>query len=94
MNARPEGFRPSVPASTAPHDTPPPSAHAHDGYRDYIAEQLAMIRIQAEVGETHASIGDDAALTYAMRRLAGHMKAAIGALADLKQAKAGGCDAV
>jgi hypothetical protein len=63
-----------------------------EAYREFIAETLCMVRIQAGLGETYAGIGDDAGLEYAMRRLVAYTRAALGTLADLKTEKRGGAD--
>jgi hypothetical protein len=63
-----------------PHGTP-------DAYREFIGEMLAMARIQAELGVTYASIGDDAGLEYALRRLVAYTRAALGTLNDLRTTK-------
>jgi hypothetical protein len=46
-----------------------------------------MARIQAELGVTYASIGDDAGLEYAVRRLVAYTRAALGTLNDLRTTK-------
>lgn len=56
-------------------------------YREFIEETLAMARIQAELGVTYASIGDDAGLEYAVRRLVAYTRAALGTLNDLRVTK-------
>ncbi len=63
-----------------PHGTP-------DAYREFIGETLDMARIQAELGVTYASIGDDAGLEYALRRLVAYTRAALGTLNDLRTTK-------
>ncbi|MFC4170487.1 hypothetical protein ACFOYU_00170 [Microvirga sp. GCM10011540] len=63
-----------------PHGTP-------DAYREFISETLDMARIQAELGVTYASIGDDAGLEYALRRLVAYTRAALGTLNDLRSNK-------
>ena len=75
----------STPQHHVSHGTP-------EAYREFIAETLCMVRIQAELGETYAGIGDDAGLEYAMRRLVAYTRAALGTLADLKTEKHGGAD--
>jgi hypothetical protein len=64
----------------APHGTP-------WAYREFIEETLSMARIQAELGATYASIGDDAGLEYARRRLVAYTRAALGSLNDLRTTK-------
>jgi hypothetical protein len=64
----------------APHGTP-------WALREFIEESLAMARIQAELGATYASIGDDAGLEYAVRRLVAYTRAALGTLNDLRTNK-------
>jgi hypothetical protein len=64
----------------APHGTP-------DAYREFIGETLAMARTQADLGATYASIGDDAGLEYAVRRLVAYTRAALGTLNDLRTTK-------
>ncbi len=56
-------------------------------YREFIEETLSMARIQAELGVTYASIGDDAGLEYAVRRLVAYTRAALGTLNDLRTTK-------
>jgi hypothetical protein len=46
-----------------------------------------MARIQAELGVTYASIGDDAGLEYAVRRLVAYTRAALTTLNDLRTTK-------
>lgn len=64
----------------APHGTP-------WAYREFIEETLAMARIQADLGVTYASIGDDAGLEYALRRLVAYTRAALATLNDLRTTK-------
>jgi hypothetical protein len=66
--------------SGAPHGSP-------WAYREFIEETLGMARIQAELGVTYASIGDDAGLEYAVRRLVAYTRAALGTLNDLRTTK-------
>jgi hypothetical protein len=56
-------------------------------YREFIRENLDMVRIQAELGSVHASVGDDAGLAYALRRLSAYLKAALSTYADLDALK-------
>lgn len=58
-----------------------------EAYREFIGEMLAMASIQAQLGETYASIGDDAGLEYAIRRLVAYVRASRDTLLDLKEMK-------
>lgn len=73
-------MRNSTPIQGAPHGTP-------WAYREFIEETLSMARIQAELGVTYASIGDDAGLEYAVRRLVAYTRVALGTLNDLRTTK-------
>jgi len=73
----------SAPFSNVAHGTP-------DALREFIAENAGLARIQAELAETFAAIGDDTGLEYAVRRLLAYTRQVVGTLADLKEAKAGG----
>ncbi|WP_262299708.1 hypothetical protein [Microvirga sesbaniae] len=64
----------------APHGSP-------WAYREFIEETLNMARIQAELGVTYASIGDDAGLEYTVRRLVAYTRAALTTLNDLRTTK-------
>jgi hypothetical protein len=66
--------------------TPAPAGSA-DELREFIAEMLAMARIQTELGQTYASIGDDIGLAYAMRSLIIYVKTAAATTNDLKAHK-------
>ena len=56
-----------------------------EALREFIGEHLLLAALQADLGATYASIGDDAGLEYAVRRLVAYTRAAIGTLADLKE---------
>lgn len=58
-----------------------------EAYREFIAENLQMIQIHAELGVLHASVGDDTGLTYAVRRIMAYYKAVFETLTDLKAHK-------
>ena len=64
-----------------------------DAFREFIAENAALVRVQAGLAETYAATGDDVGLEYAVRRLLAYTRQVVGTLADLKEAKAGGVDA-
>jgi hypothetical protein len=68
------------------------SAHiAHgssDAFRQFVSENFSLACIHAEQAVTFAEIGDDIGLEYAARRAAAYVKCALGALHDMKQAKA------
>jgi len=67
------------------------TAHEHlANCREFIGENLEMACFQADMGCRYASVGDDVGLTYALRRLAAHVKAAIRTHADLQASKARG----
>jgi hypothetical protein len=53
-------------------------------YREFIAENLSLAQIQADLGATYAAIGDDTGLEYATRRLVAYTLAVISTLGDLK----------
>ena len=55
--------------------------------REYIGEALDMARIQADLGVTYATIGDDAGLEYTLRKLVAYTKAALATLNDLRRSK-------
>ena len=57
-------------------------------FREFAADALTMASIQAELGRTFAEIGDDVGLEYALRRATAYFRCALGALHDLKEAKA------
>jgi hypothetical protein len=61
-----------------------------DALREFIAENAAMLGIQATLAAQYAAIGDDTGLEYAVRRLLAYTRQIVGTLADLKEAKAGG----
>jgi hypothetical protein len=44
--------------------------------REAIGEQAGFIQIQGELVQTFAAIGDDAGITYALKRLVAHVRAA------------------
>jgi hypothetical protein len=67
--------------------TSPPRLDSLDQLREFIAESLAMARINAELGETHACIRDDVGLEYSVRRLVAYVRAALQSLTDLKAEK-------
>lgn len=51
---------------------------------DFIGENMAMARVQAELGVTYASIGDAAGLEYATRRMVAYVKAIIPTVKELR----------
>lgn len=55
-----------------------------EAFREFIAENLALAQIQAGLGATYAAIGDDTGLEYALRRLVGYTRAALGTMGDLR----------
>ena len=55
--------------------------------REFIAESLSMVVIQAQLGGTYAGIGDDTGLEYAVRKMVAYTRAVLGTLADLQEAK-------
>jgi len=59
-----------------------------DAYRELIAENAWYAAVQADLAQTHAAIGDDVGLEYAVRRLVAYTRQIAGTLADLKQHKA------
>jgi hypothetical protein len=61
----------------APHGTA-------DALREFITENLHMVRIQADLSATYSAIGDDVGLQYAVRRLTTYSRAVIETLVDLK----------
>jgi hypothetical protein len=52
--------------------------------REFIAENIGMASIQADLVLTYAAIGDDRGLEYALRRFASYTKAALATFSDLK----------
>ncbi len=56
-------------------------------FREFIAANLQMACFEADMGVRYASAGDDFGLTYAIRRLVAHIKAAIAIHADLQASK-------
>jgi hypothetical protein len=56
-------------------------------FREFIGECFAMARIEAGLGETYCSIGDDVGLEYAARKLTAYARAMLATLADLKEMK-------
>ncbi len=71
-----------APFSHVSHGTP-------EAYREFIAESAGLDRIQAELAEAYAAIGDDVGLEYATHRLVAYTRCVISTLADLKRAKTG-----
>jgi hypothetical protein len=65
----------------------PASMSSRAELREFIAEHLALARIQAELGITYAEIGDDVGLDYALRRHAAYMRAVIETFRDLQAGK-------
>jgi glutamine amidotransferase PdxT len=45
-----------------------------DLLREFVGEQMASIRHQADVAQMHIEIRDDAALIYAVKRLLSHVR--------------------
>jgi hypothetical protein len=64
-----------------------------EAYREFLAETLAMARIQAELGAKFAEIGDDVGTAYAVRQLVAYTRAAVGTVGDLRKLKEEGADA-
>ena len=64
-----------------------PDIGSRDEMREFIRENLAMVRIQADLGATYADIRDDIGLNYAVRKLAAYMQAALATIADLEATK-------
>jgi hypothetical protein len=58
-------------------------------FREFIAETLAMAQLQAGLGTTYATIGDDVGLAYAVRSLVAYTKAALTTLNDLRESNPG-----
>jgi hypothetical protein len=56
-------------------------------YREFIHEMLAGAQIQADLGMTYATLGDDVALEYTLRRFLAYTRAAATAFKDLKAMK-------
>ncbi len=54
--------------------------------REFIAENISLAAVHAELICTYASLGDDKGLEYAFQRFAAHAKAALSTLPDLKAA--------
>jgi hypothetical protein len=68
---------------------PPHIAHGTpEAWRDFIAENFGLACIHAQQAITFADIGDDVGLEYAARRHAAYARCALGALQDMKAAKA------
>lgn len=65
-------------AESIAHGTP-------EAYREFIAETAGMARIQAEMIETFASIGDDAGTQYALRKLMAYSKTLLKVVCDLHE---------
>jgi hypothetical protein len=59
-----------------------------EAFRQFVAENFSLACIHAEQAVTFAGIGDDIGLEYAARRAAAYVKCALGALHDMKEAKA------
>jgi hypothetical protein len=51
--------------------------------REFIHENAGFVRIQADLAQTYAELGDDAGLRYALRKLVAHVKAATSSFNDL-----------
>jgi hypothetical protein len=58
--------------------------------REAIGEQAGFIQIQADIVQLFASLGDDAGVTYALKRLVAHARAAAQTANELAALKAGG----
>jgi hypothetical protein len=56
-----------------------------EAYREFIAEAAGMARIQAQLIETYASIGDDAGAAYALRKLMLYAKTLLTTVCDLQE---------
>jgi hypothetical protein len=59
-----------------------------EAVRQFVAENFGLACIHAKQAVTFADIGDDIGLEYAARRAAAYVKCALGALHDMKEAKA------
>ena len=59
-----------------------------DMLRAEIAEMLGLAAIQCDLAQTHAAIGDDVGLAYAISRFAAYARAAVGIYDDLRQHRA------
>jgi hypothetical protein len=60
---------------------------SQDAYREFIGHNLAMACFEADMWFRYASAGDDFGLTYTIRRLVAHTKAAIAIHADLQASR-------
>ena len=58
--------------------------------REAIGEQAGFIQIQADIVQLFASLGDDAGVTYALKRLVAYARAAAQTANELAALKAGG----
>jgi hypothetical protein len=58
--------------------------------REAIGEQAGLIQIQADIVQMFASLGDDAGVTYALKRPVAHARAAAQTANELAALKAGG----
>lgn len=64
------------------------AAEAPDDLHGAIAEWMWAARVQCEIGERYAAIGDDVGLEYAVRRLMGYVRVSAQTLAEIKAQKA------
>ena len=64
----------------APHGSP-------EKYREFIHEMAGLAALQAGLAMRYAELGDDAGLSYAMRRWVAYTRAAVDTLKDLKAMK-------
>jgi hypothetical protein len=58
-----------------------------DLLRDFVCEQMANIRHQADVAQMHIEIRDDAALIYAVKRLVAHVRTMAATVKELQVIK-------
>jgi hypothetical protein len=58
--------------------------------REAIGEQAGFIQIEADIVQMFASLGDDAGVTHALKRLVAHARAAAQTANELAALKAGG----
>ncbi len=69
---------------------PAPTDHIAHGtpaaLREYIAENIGLASIQADLVLTYAALGDDKGLEYALRCFTSYTKAALATFSDLKSA--------
>src|SRR3954471_20643037 len=63
-----------------------------DELREFIAENLNLARIEADLGVTYAELGDDVGLGYAVRKLVAYTRAVVVTMRDLETEKKGSRD--